>query len=407
MVDPAKAKSKRQTNRLSAAHVRSPAPGRYLDGNGLFLEVEATGAARWLQRLMVRGHRREIGLGSLALKPLAVAREEALANRKIAREGGDPIAVRRARLAANQAPTFEEAAQMCLAARAGKWRNAKHKAQWSSSLATYANPKIGAKRVNDITVAHVLEVLEPIWNTKPETARRVRQRIGLVLDWTKAKGWREAASPTREIGKALDTNPRIKRHQPAMPYSEVPAFLTRLADSGAGESTKAALEVLILTASRTSEVLGARWDEVDLEKAIWTVPGDRMKAKKAHAVPLTPRAVELFKAMRAAHSGKGDVVFESKAGKPLSQMALLQVMRRMELKTVPHGFRSSFRDFAAERTNVPREVAEAALAHTLPDKVEAAYRRSDLFDKRRRLMAQWATHCAGGGTVVRLRDRRA
>jgi integrase len=398
-------KAKRQTNRLSAAHIRSPKPGRHHDGHGLFLEVEPSGAARWIQRIMVRGRRRDIGLGSLALVSLAGARDEALANRKLARAGGDPVAARRARLAANLAPTFENAAEQCYAARAGTWRNPKHKAQWLSTMKAYVYPRIGSKQVNEITVTDVLEALTPIWNGKPETARRVRQRIGLVLDWAKAKGWREAGSPTREIGKALPAHSHIKRHQKAMPFVEVPDFLKRLAETGATASTKAAMEVLILTASRTSEVLGARWSEVDLDRAIWTVPGERMKAKRPHAVPLSVRALELFKEMLAAHSGKGDLVFQSKPGMPLSAGTLLRVMQRMNSIDVPHGFRSSFRDFAAERTNAPREVAEAALAHTLSDKVEAAYRRSDLFDKRRRLMAAWAAFCAGGGTVVRLAAR--
>jgi integrase len=368
--------------------------------------VELSGSARWLQRIVVGGRRRELGLGSLTLVSLAEAREEALANRKLARSGGDPVAARRARLAANQAPTFADAAQQCYDGRAETWRNEKHRAQWLSSLAAYAYPRIGALRVNEVTVTDVLNVLTPIWSVKPETARRVRQRIGLVLDWSKAKGWRDSGSPTREIGKALPTHPRTQRHQPSMPYSEVPGFLTQLAATGATDATKAAMEILILTASRTNEVLGARLAELDLAKAVWTIPASRMKARRAHVVPLTPRVVDLFKAMVAAHSGKGDFVFEAKPGKPLSQMTLLQVMRRLELKTVPHGFRSSFRDFAAERTSVPREVAEAALAHTLSDKVEAAYRRSDLFDKRRKLMMQWASLCEGGGKVVKLARAR-
>lgn len=402
-----KAKGRHKFNRLTAAHLRSPRPGRHQDGQGLYLDVDPSGAARWVQRLMVQGRRRDIGIGPLSLVSLSEARDAAIANRKIARSNGDPIAVNRAARAVEMAPTFEDAAQQCYDAREGGWRNDKHRAQWLSSLKAYAYPALGRKRVNAIGTADVLDVLTPIWTAKAETAHRVRQRIGLVLDWAKAKGWRETGSPTRELGKALPSRTRTKRHQPAMPCADIPAFLTALNASGASEATKAAMECLILTAARTGEVLRARWPEFDLAKAVWTVPGERMKAGKAHAVPLAPRAVELLAAVHKTHSGEGDYVFEAKAGKPLSQMTLLQVMRRAELPYVPHGFRSSFRDFAAERTNAPREVAEAALAHVVGNKVEAAYRRSDLFEKRRALMMQWAAHCAGGGTVIRLTSRRA
>lgn len=401
----AKAAGRHKFNKLTAAHLRAPKPGRHLDGQGLYLDVDPSGAARWVQRLMVQGRRRDIGVGPLSLVSLASAREAATANRKIARAGGDPIAVNRAARAVELAPTFEDAAQRCYDARENAWKNDKHKAQWLSSLKAYAYPAIGGKRVNTIGTADVLDVLTPIWTAKPETAHRVRQRIGLVLDWAKAKGWRETASPTRELGTALPSRARTKRHQPAMPYSEIPAFLSALNASGAAQATKAAMECLILTAGRTGEVLGARWPEFDLDKGVWTIPAERMKSARPHAVPLAPRAVELLAAMHKTHSGTGDYVFEAKAGKPLSQMTLLQVMRRAELPYVPHGFRSSFRDFAAERTNAPREVAEAALAHTVGDRVEAAYRRSDLFDKRRALMAQWAAHCAGGAQIIRLAAR--
>jgi integrase len=355
-----KAKGKHKSNRLTAAHLRSPKPGRLQDGGGLFLDVDPSGAARWVQRLMVRGRRRDIGVGPLSVITLAEAREIASANRKLARAGGDPIAENRARRAADEAPTFEDAAQRCYDARADAWRNDKHKAQWLSSLKAYAFPKIGRMRVNDITTADVLDVLTPIWTTKAETALRVRQRLGLVLDWSKAKGWRETASPTRELGKALPSRVRTKRHQPAMPYADVPAFLTNLRETGAAASTKAAMELLILTAARTSEILQARWSEFDLAKGVWTVPADRMKARRAHAVPLSTRALVILSAMKEAHSGKGDFVFEAKPGKALSQMALLQVMRRLELAYVPHGFRSSFRDFAAEKTSAPKVVALAS-----------------------------------------------
>lgn len=404
---PGKARGKHQEKRLTAAHLRKPAPGRHADGNGLYLEVDPSGAARWVQRLMVHGRRRDIGVGPLALVKLGEAREAAEANRKLARAGGDPIAAKRARIALAGGTTFKAAALECHDLRKGKWRNEKHRAQWLSSLEAYAFPKIGGMPVHAVSSADVMDVLTPIWTEKAETARRVKHRIGLVLDYARAKGWRETGSPTHELARALPKVPREKRHQPAMPYAEIPAFLSRLAETGASDATKAALEVLILCAARTGEVLGARWAEFDLDKAIWTVLGERMKGGKPHAVPLSPRALALFKARRAAHSGKGDFVFEAKPGKPLSQMTLLMAMRRMKLDFVPHGFRSSFRDFAAERTNAPREVAEAALAHAVGNAVEAAYRRTDLLDKRRKLMATWAAHCAGGGGKVVLLKRDA
>lgn len=401
---PGKATGKHQEKRLTAAHLRKPAPGRHADGNGLYLEVDPSGAARWVQRLMVHGRRRDIGVGPLALVKLGEARETAEANRKLARAGGDPVAAKRARIALAGGTTFKAAALECHELRKGKWRNEKHRAQWLSTMKTYAFPKIGGMPVHAVSSADIMDVLTPIWTEKAETARRVKHRIGLVLDYARAKGWRETGSPTHELSRALPKVPREKRHQPAMPYAEIPAFLSRLAATGASDATKAALEVLILCAARTGEVLGARWGEVDLDKAVWTLPGERMKGGKLHAVPLSPRALALFKSRRAAHSGSADFVFESKPGKPLSQMTLLMAMRRMDLDFVPHGFRSSFRDFAAERTNAPREVAEAALAHAVGNAVEAAYRRTDLFEKRRKLMATWGAHCTqDGGKVVPLR----
>ena len=377
-------------------------PGRYFDGRGLFLEVSPSGSAHWLQRLTVHGRRREMGLGSVVTTTLAEARRIAVENLTLARKGQDPIQFRRNELAARTAPDFEGAARQCHDLREGAWRNEKHREQWISSLEAYAFPKMGKKRLNTITSADILEVLTPIWTAKHATALRVRQRIGVVLDWAKAKGWRSEGNPAMDLSKALPTVARVRKHHPAMPYAEVPAFLHSVRESGSSLHAKSAMEILVLTATRTNETLGARVSEFDLAKATWTIPGQRMKAKAEHVVPLATRAAEVIRAVLAAHSGKGDFIFESRPGKPLSQMALLAMMRRMGLKTVPHGFRSSFRDFAAEKTNASREVAEAALAHTIKDKVEAAYRRSDLLEKRRKLMNQWATYCVGGGAVVKL-----
>lgn len=387
---------------VNRAKARKLTPGRYSDGRGLMLEVRPGGASHWLQRLTVHGRRRDIGLGSLETTPLADARRDAEANHALARKGGDPLEARRERRAAITAPDFEGAARQCYEDRQGAWRNAKHQWQWLNTLETHVFPRLGKRRLDTITVADVLSVLTPIWTTKHETAKRVRQRIGLVLDYAKAKGWRKEGSPTREIGTALPKLQKVKQHQPAMPYADVPGFISNLRRSKAGYAVKDALELLILTAARTGEVIGMRLGELDLERAQWNVPGERMKASVPHTVPLAPRAVAILKGAIKRHSGKADIVFEAKAGKPLSNMALLAYMRRLGLEFVPHGFRSSFRDFAAERTNAPREVAEAALAHLVGNKVEAAYRRSTLLDLRRRLMVQWATFCEGGGAVVRL-----
>jgi integrase len=395
-----------QEKRLTALHLRKPAPGRHADGNGLYLEVEPNGAARWMQRLVIQGKRRDMGLGGLSLVSLAEARDKALENRRIARAGGDPIARARAAKAMDADKTFRDAALECHAMRAKKWRNEKHAGQWLSTLEAYAFPTLGNMRVSAIGSADVMAVLTPIWTDKPETARRVRHRVGLVLDYARAKGWRAEGSPTQELSRALPKMARIKRHQPAMPYAEVPGFIAALRASDSREVTKDALEFLIICAARTGEVLGARWSEIDLAKAVWTVPGDRMKAGKPHAVPLTQRAVDILSARKEAHSGVGGYVFESKPGKPLSQQALLMVMRRMKLDYVPHGFRSSFRVYAAEKSNLPREVAEAALAHSVGNAVEAAYRRTDLFEKRRKLMTAWTAWCGGGASVVSFANAR-
>ena len=401
-----KQKGAHQEKRLTALHLRKPAPGRHPDGNGLYLEVEANGAARWIQRLVIQGKRRDMGLGGVSYVSLAEAREKALENRNIARSGGDPIARARAVKAMDADKTFRDAALECHAMRAKKWRNEKHAAQWLSTLEAYAFPTLGSMRVSAVGSADVMTVLTPIWTEKPETARRVRHRVGLVLDFARAKGWRTEGSPTQELGRALPKMARIKRHQPAMPYTDVPGFIAALRASDSREVTKDALEFLILSAGRTGEVLGARWKEIDLAKAVWTVPGERMKAGKPHAVPLSPRAVDILSVRKKAHSSVGDYVFESKPGKPLSQQALLMLMRRAKLDYVPHGFRSSFRVYAAEKSSLPREVAEAALAHTVGNAVEAAYRRTDLFEKRRKLMAAWAAWCGGGASIVSIAKAR-
>jgi integrase len=306
--------------------------------------------------------------------------------------------------------TFKSVAETYLATNEGGWRNDKHRQQWRNTLATYVYPVIGELPVADVATAHVLQILEPIWQDKAETASRVRGRMETVLDAAKARGYREGENPARwrgHIAQILPARSRLQRgHHKAMPYAAVPEFVGRLREREAVAAL--ALEFTILTAARTGEVIAATWSEVGLEKAIWTVPADRMKAGKEHRVPLSPRAVEILKATQIY--GK-DYLFPAARGGKLSTMAMSMLLRRMKTDVTVHGFRSAFRDWSAECTGYAHEVAEMALAHTIDNKVERAYRRGDLFDKRRRLMADWATYCASkgaaGGKVTPIRKAKA
>jgi integrase len=374
---------------LTAVQIRAlKKPGRYSDGNGLYLVVDPTGSKRWLLRTIVQGRRRDMGLGGATLVSLAEAREKALAYRKVARDGGDPLAVRRAARAT--APTFAEAAEQVHGDHKASWKNEKHAAQWLTTLKTYAYPHLGNRRVDQLETSDVLRTLSPIWLAKPETARRVRQRIGTVLDWAKAAGYRNGDNPVEGVAKGLPKQGERDDHHAALPYADVPAFVGRLRSSDQGEIARLAFEFLILTAARTSEVLGAEWLEVNEAEAIWIVPAARMKAKREHRVPLSGRAAEVL-ARAKLLGGESQLVFPGQTGaKPLSNMVFLMALRRMAVPITAHGFRSSFRDWAAEATNIPREVAEMALAHTIENKAEAAYRRGDLLAKRRELMEAWS-----------------
>ncbi|WP_340287118.1 tyrosine-type recombinase/integrase [Sulfitobacter pontiacus] len=379
--------SKRAEKALSAAFVRTvTAPGKYTDGHGLFLKVDTSGAKRWVQRIMIRGKRTEIGMGSASLVTLAEAREAALQNRKLARAGGDPLQSKRT---SEALLTFEEASRKVHKIHEPTWRNKKHAAQFISTLETYTFPRIGKLKVSEVTTADVLAVLQPIWLEKPETARRVRQRIGTVMKWAVANGWRQD-NPADAIAQALPKQDKTQAHRKALPYGKVPEFLDALKASDAGEVTKLALELVILTASRSGEVRLAEWSEFDLDQAIWTRPAHRMKAKKEHRVPLSPRAVEVLSQARKFGSGDGLVFPGTKHGKPLSDMTLSKLTKALGYDVDVHGFRTSFKTWTQERTNTPRDVAEAALAHTVKDKAEAAYARSDFFDKRRKLMERWS-----------------
>ena len=404
----------RALQRLTALKVdRLKTPGLYADGGGLYLQIKAVGARSWVFRYRIGGRKtpRDLGLGSAADVSLADARQKAAEMRKLTADGVDPIEAHRAArassaLAAAKTVTFETCAAAYINSHKDGWGSPKHVAQWTSTLNAYAFPKLGKLPVGAIDVGLVMKVLEPIWSKKPETASRVRGRVEAVLDWAKARGFRVGENPARWRGcldMLLPKRSKVQRvkHHPALPYPQVGAFMKNLR---AQEGTAArAFEFLILTASRTSETIGARWDEIDMAEGLWTVPADRIKGGKEHRVPLSGPALALLK--QQAKTKDGDFVFPGgKRDRPLSTNAILALLKRMKRDDLTaHGFRSSFRDWAAEQTNYARDVAEMALAHTIGDKVEAAYRRGDLFDKRKRMMADWAKFCgtvARAGTVI-------
>ncbi|MBE0705018.1 MAG: tyrosine-type recombinase/integrase [Afipia sp.] len=384
---------------LSTVRINSiKSKGRFADGNGLYLVVDPSGAKRWVLRTMVRGKRRDIGLGGLKLVSLAEAREKAAEFRKMAREGGDPVAERRK--ATKTAPTFKEAAKAVYESYKAAWKNPKHVAQWISSMEAYAFPIIGTLRVDEIETTDVMRVLSPIWLSKPETARRVRQRMKSTLDWAKASGFRSGDNPVDGVTSGLPKHTDRDNHFQAIPYKEVPKFVVALRDSNTNEIVRLAFELLILTATRTNEVLNADWAEIDLKKKVWTIPGSRMKTSQEHRIPLSSRALELFKRAQKIGNEEGIVFPGRDSKKPLSNMAFLMSIRRMGLDFTAHGFRSAFRDWAAETTNYPRDVCEMALAHSIKNKTEAAYRRGDLFEKRKELMKSWDRFIVGKPTKM-------
>ncbi|MCE8520827.1 tyrosine-type recombinase/integrase [Ruegeria pomeroyi] len=393
---------RRPEKALTAQFVKNvKEPGKYFDGHGLFLRVQKNGARQWVQRITVRGKRTELGLGNPSLVSLPEARELALANRKLAISGGDP---KQAKREAAAILTFEEAARTVHALHAPTWRNKKHAAQFLSTLETYAFPTIGKIRVSDITTADVLAVLTPIWISKAETAARVKQRIGTVMKWVVAQGWRQD-NPALNVSEALPKQDKSKkRHRKALPYSEVVGCLEAIRASGALHSTKLALEFLVLTATRSGECRNARWEEFDLNARVWTIPASRMKAKHPHRIPLSKPALAILAEAETLSDGSGNVFPGTKAGKTLSDMTLSKLVKELGFDVDVHGFRTSFRTWTQERTNFPREVAEAALAHTIKDKAEAAYARSDLFEKRRKMMDRWAQFLddANGSNLIAL-----
>lgn len=380
---------------------RANEKGTYRDGGGLCLYVSSATAKSWVFRFTLNGRAREMGLGSLDALTLAEARTRATECRRMCSAGIDPIEARKAerekaRIEAAKAITFKDAAERYIKAHEAGWRNAKHISQWRNTIATYAEPVIGKLPVSTVDVGLVVKVLERIWATKPETAGRLRGRIEAILDWATVRGYRAGENPARWRGhlQNLLPNPaKIRRvqHHAALPYAEIGAFMRSLrVQEGIGAI---ALQFLILTATRTSETIGARWSEIDFANGIWTIPGERMKTARELRVPLSAPAIAILKRMRKIHQGQ--LVFPGRFGDmALSNMAFLMLLKRMGRGDLTaHGFRSTFRDWVAERTNYPREVAETALAHVLSDKFEAAYRRGDLFDKRKCLMDEWARYC--------------
>lgn len=376
---------------LTAAAVRNLGPGFHGDGGNLYLKVDKSGARRWIVRLNVQGTRHDIGLGSAALVSLVEAREQAVQHRKLARAGEDPSAAKRRSKAI---PSFEEAARQVHAHNEGGWRNEKHRKQWLSTMETYVFPHIGKRSVGAVSSADVLLVLDPIWSTKNETARRVKQRVGVVLKWAIAREFR-SDNPAEVVQQALTKYDRsnVKRML-ALPYGEVAKAIEKISASMASDVTKLAIQFLVHTACRSGEVRGALWSEIDFARMVWTIPPSRMKTKRQHRVPLTPAVLAILERVKAFRQNDSDLIFPSLTGKLLSDNTLSKLMRELAIAAVPHGFRSSFRDWAGEATHHPREVIEFALAHVINDKAEAAYARSDLFEKRREIMSDWSVFLA-------------
>lgn len=385
----------------TAAQIRQLSrPGLHAVGGvaGLCIQIKDTGSKSWLLRAVVGGQRRSIGLGPFPDVPLADAREKARTYREEIRNGIDPAAERRAareRLARANATriSFDEAARRFLAAKAHEFRNPKHAKQWESTLTTYASPVIGKMPVADVTLTHIVQILEPIWYTKTETASRLRGRIESVLAWATTSGFRSGDNPARWRGHLDTVLPKPSkvskvRHHTALPFTEVADFMQAL-DKRSAVSARA-MEFLVLTAARSGEVRGATWDEVDREARTWTIPAERMKAAREHRVPLSDAALKVLKAV--PRDLDNPYLFPAIRGGMLSDASLSALLKRMGVEAVPHGFRSTFRDWCSECTSYPHEVIEAALAHAIPDKVERAYRRGDLFQKRARLMAEWSRY---------------
>lgn len=410
----------RTINRLTHRKVETlKAPGMYSDGGGLYLQVtqSSEGGPRksWIFRYAAAGRERQMGLGPLKDVPLAEARERASAARELRRAGKDPIIEREAlragaSLVAARSMSFDDCATAYIESHRAGWRNVKHAGQWSATINTYCSPVFGKLPVQLVDVGLVMKAIEPIWAVKTETASRVRGRIERILDWAKVRGYRGGENPARwrgHLDHLLPVRGKVRRvkHHAALHYAELPAFVVALRERDAVAAR--ALEFAILTAARTNEVLGAKWSEIDLDARLWTVPAERMKAGREFRVPLGDRAVEILRGVMAEK--QNDHVFHGDRRATLSNMALLMLLRRMGRRDITaHGFRSSFRDWVEEQTDTSRAVAEMALAHSVGNAVEAAYRRGDLLEKRRPLMAKWGKYCSAsqgtpGCNVTQLR----
>ena len=389
----------KRPNRLSATFVnRVSRPGRYGDGRGgfglsLLVKPKRAGglSKTWSQRVILSGKAVNIGLGAWPIVNLAEARERALRNRRAIAKGEDP------RRKPHFVPTFADALEETIRIQSQAWKNGgKSEYQWRSSMRTYALPRLGSQPVDAIGPRDVMNVLLPIWSTMPESARRIRQRIGAVMKWAVAQGYRTDNPAGEALGAALPKISHAETHYRALPYVEVSAALRKARASGAYPAKVLCLEFLTLCAVRNSEARLARWDEIDEENATWTIPAGRMKANREHRVPLSGRALEVLARARELRDETG-YVFPSSRGRPMGENTLARFCRELNLGCVPHGMRSSFRDWSAECSDAPREVCEIALAHVNPDRVERAYRRTDLFERRRKLMEEWAEFLAGPG----------
>ncbi len=388
--------------------------GYYADGDGLYLQVSATGAKSWIFRFKSKGKARDMGLGGFPSVSLSEARQKAKEAREHRDKGKDPIEQRAAAAAQERrtdarSTTFKECAEQLIASNEAGWKNAKHRQQWRNTLVTYVYPVFGDVPVADVNTDLVLKVIEPIWATKTETASRVRGRIERVLRAAKARGLRDGENPAvwrDHLKEVLPERSKIApvEHHPALPYKDVPAFVARLrAKKGV---TALALEFTILTAVRTSEAIGAKFSEFDMAAKVWRIPGERMKAGEPHRVPLCDRAVAIVKELAATRLN--EYVFPGLIkGEPLSNMAMLMMLRDMQPDITVHGFRSSFREWAGEETATPHDICEAALAHTRKDKVHAVYQRGDLFNKRDTLMQAWAEYCEPAPITGKRRRARA
>ena len=393
--------------KLTALQVKNLSePGRYSDGDGLMLQIGKSGGRSWVLRVQTNGKRQDIGLGSASMVSLREAREKAIELRKGARAGISPLEEKRR--VTIVVPSFKEASKLVHAENSKSWKSGKHIDQWLTTLGKYAWPSLGDLKVDAIDGPIIRDVLAEIWLEIPETARRVKQRIGAVLDWCYVKGYRSSEAPMRSLSRGLPRQPRKDGHFDALPYEDVPAFLVKLRARKLSMS-RLALEWLLLTAARSGEVRGACWSELSADRTVWTIPAERMKAGKAHSIPLSAPAIALLRQAEPFRRETCDLIFPGQGRRNregamttylMSDMTLLQLLRGMDLAVTVHGFRSSFRDWCADRTSYPREIAEAALAHTLVNKVEAAYRRTDFFEKRRALMQDWAAFCEGSPAPI-------